>query len=277
MAIAVLTLAALAVLVPVGLGLAVRVPATDRDTAWLAGGTLPAAEQVRDVYRRYLVRHRTYRLAAAWFGGLLAVVVGITAEGGVHAGIGRGSPLADVWFCAVAGILLGALLAESYRLSQPRGTVATASLAPRPAADEQGRVVTARVLAGASLAVGTGVLVMAGDPTSLAVAVGGGTLVGVAELTRSAIRSRRRPVMSEQAAEVDVRLRTYAWRAVAHLELAAAALALGWTMSKTPTASWDPLATVVVLGLLVLAVVELHRARPRPPRSFVPVPEPAVT
>ncbi|MDO8121934.1 hypothetical protein Q6346_11495 [Isoptericola sp. b490] len=275
MAVAVLTLAALAVLVPAALGLAVRVPATDRDTAWLAGGTLPAAEQVRDVYRRYLVRHRSYRLAAAWFGALLAVVVGVTAEGGVHAGIGRGSPLADVWFCAVAGILLGALLAESYRLSQPRGTVATASLAPRPAPGETGRVVAARVLAAASLATGAGVLAAAGDATSLAVAVGGSALVGVAELTRSAIRSRRRPVMSEQAGEVDVRLRSYAWRAVAHLELAAAALALGWAVSKTPSPG-GPLTTVVVLVLLVLAVVELHRARPRPPRSFVPVQEPAV-
>ncbi len=254
------------VLVIVAVMSILSVRAHDRDVAWLAGVPVPSGSEAGAVYRRYLERHRGYRLAGGWFGVALAMVVGITWDQQVHAGIGQGSPFGDVLFCGVAGVVVGALAAESYRLAQPRA--ALASLAPRPDLGSRGLLTTARTMVGVAVAVGA-LSLGAHDATSLLVAVAGAAVVGLAELTRRAIAGRRRPVMSDAAAEVDRRIRWYAASAVAHLELSAGALTLGWAIAKVPGDQAGFLRAASTLVLLVLAVVELHRARPRPPRSFV--------
>ncbi|MCB0872796.1 MAG: hypothetical protein KDC36_05385 [Thermoleophilia bacterium] len=237
-----------------------------RDIAWLAGRRPPADEAA--VYRRYLARHRSHRVVGAWFGVALAVVWGLTYQHQVNLGIGNGSPLGDVLFCGVAGMMLGALSAETYRLAEPRTDHAFASLLGHPTSPPGAAVGTARCLAGAAVLVGVVVLAATGSPASLVVALTGTVLVGIGEAIRAAVIGRRRPLLSTAAAEVDLRIRSYAWGAAGHLEVAAAALAAGWAVSRIPSDRFGWLQLLAVVGLLLLTLVALHRARPRPPRTF---------
>lgn len=253
-----------------------RLRVTDRDVAWLHGSVAPAPAAA--VYRRYLARHRTHRLVGAWFGIALAVVYGISARAGVVVGVGAGGPLGDVLFCGLAGVLVGALSAETFRLSEPRHDRALASLSARPGPAAGRTVAAARALAACAVVVGlVGLLGVQASPVGTAVAVGGAAVVALGEATRAAVANRRRPVLSPLALEVDARVRGYAWGAAAHLELAAASLTLAWTVSSVPALAGvlpgaGPAVTVVVLALVVLTVVELRRARPRPPRDFAVLP-----
>lgn len=246
-----------------------------RDVAWLAGGWQPSSQE-GVVYQRYLRRHRVHRMVGAWFGVLLAVVYGTTWQGSVNLGIGQGSPFGDLLFCGVAGVMVGALSAETYRLAEPRAERALASLEGHPVPRSGSVVLAARVLLGLALVTGAVVLATARSFTSLGVALTAGVLVAVGEVTRAAVVGRRRPLLSTAAARVDRRIREYAWASVGHLELAAGALGLGWTVSKIPSDVVAWLQAVVVVGLLVAAVVALHRARPRPPRAFSALPQDAV-
>ena len=107
------------------------------------------------------------------------------------------------------------------------------------------------------------------------IAIGGliGTLV--AEATQSAITGRRRPILSERAGVVDLRMRSFASTSVARLQLAAAVLAAAWTVSKVPGVESRPTMVtqaVAVIGGLVITVILLHRASPRPPRKWIAEP-----
>lgn len=261
-------LAALGGLLVVGIALlalaATRTSVTARDVAWLAGERYPRAQEAA-VYERYLIRHRQHRAFGGVVGVLVGAVVGIRLYGHVTAGIGVGSPLGDVLFCGIAGVLLGALSAETFRLSEPRTTVVTASLAGRPTLADRRTAGWARGLVGLTFAIGVGVLVAGHGTAALACAVAGGAVVGVGELTRRAVRGRRRPVLSERARTVDLRLRSFAAGTVSRLELAAAALGLGWTLASVPTAGpAEVVVTVVAVALLIVTVVLLRRATPRP-------------
>lgn len=223
-----------------------------------------ATPQELDVLRRYLARHRRHRLVGGTFGALLAFVVGLTWFGTVQVGIGTNSPLADLLFCTLAGVLAGALSAESFRLAEPRRP--TASLAARPPLPWGSHVAVARALTAASLLVGALTGLLGSTWTPLGVALAGALLVGLGEATRRAVADRRRPVVSERAQALDTGMRSFAARSVAHLQLAAASLTTGWTVATLP----DPpgalvaLQVVVVLAALVTTVVMLHRAAPRP-------------
>ncbi|HMO12372.1 MAG TPA: hypothetical protein PKB06_12925, partial [Actinotalea sp.] len=213
---------------------ATRLRVTDRDLAWLAGGLVPADPEVAEVYRRYLRRHRVHRFVGGWFGVLLALVYGITASHGAYAGMGAAGPLGDLLFMGLAGVLVGALSAESYRLAQPRGTRA-ASLGGHPGLAFPGLVASARVLLALAVVGAITLTALSGGaqvaPWTLATPLVGAVLVGVGEATRAAIADRRRPVLSAAAAEVDGRIRSYASGAAARLELSAAALTAAWLVS----------------------------------------------
>lgn len=254
-----------------------RTGVDDRDVAWIAGSTDVRPDEAR-VYRRYLERHRRHRLAGGTLGVLLAVVVGVRNYGEIQLiGAGSVSPFADVFFCAVAGILVGALSAETYRLAQPRGTVATASLVPREAVALGGVVTAARVLVGLGLVWGAVSFALAGEPSALGVGVFGVVLAALAESTRAAVTGRRRPVRSLRAVHVDGQIRRFAGRSVSWLQLSAASLTAAWVLSLTPVAEESGLAWILVLPVLaglVAAVVLLRRAAPRPHRRSRPSPEP---
>jgi hypothetical protein len=250
----------------------VRTRVTAHGLAWIAGGATPAPDEAA-VYTRYLRRHRVHRLAGGLFGVAFAVVVSIRLYGSVLMGIGQNGPLGDVLFCGLVGVLIGALSAESFRLSEPRTSRAAASLAPRGIPSQARLVTVARAMAVGSLLLGAVVAATGNGWTSLAVAVGGLAVLAVAEATRAAIAGRRRPVLSDRAHVVDAAIRRYAAGSVAHLELAAAVLVASWTLSKVPGLEGSLLGVVrmlVVITALVATVVLLRRAAPRPPRGWVP-------
>ncbi|WP_028050555.1 hypothetical protein [Cellulomonas sp. URHD0024] len=240
-----------------------------RDVEWIAGTPTPGHQEA-EVYTRYLQRHRLHRLVGGLFGAAFATVVGLTWYGSIT--IGGGHPLADLLLCTTAGIIIGALSAETFRLSEPLTDTVSASLTARPAAAHPRLTRVARVLTIAGVVVGGLVAVSGRGLTSLWVAILGVPVALVAEATQRAIAGRRRPVLSDRARVVDTRIRAFASRSVAWLQLAFAVLVAAWVVSGIgevdgALASWTQ--TVLVLGGLVGAVVLLHRGAPRPRRSWV--------
>lgn len=266
------------VLLLVGSGVVAVVnrPVRPRDVEWLAGDAYPSADEAV-VYRRYLQRHRRHRAIGGVVGAAFAVVVGIAWFGRVRAGIGAGSPFGDVLWCTLAGILCGALSAETFRFDQPqaRAPRTAASLEPHPPAARGDLARAARIVTGAALVAAATVVAVRGlgSLDVLTVAVAGVAIVAVAEAARAAIARRRRPVMTDAAARVDARIRAFAGQAVARLELAAAVLTAGWVLSDLfgdADAAVGWVGVVVVCAALVWTLVLLHRAAPRAPRAWRP-------
>lgn len=255
----------------------------DRDVAWIAGTAVVPGEEA-EVYSHYLTRHRRHRLVGGTFGGLFAAIVGIRYYENLQIiGAGTVSPAADMFFGIVTGVVIGALSAETFRLAQPRGRTAVASLAPREPVGDPRIVTIARGVALAALLWGAFVLLvpMGGSRASgaLVVAVVGLGIGGVVELTRSAVANRRRPAESERALHVDARMRTFAGRSLSWLQLTVAVLVATWVLALTPVGDGRGIlaqeAGEVVVALLVVAglvttVVLLRRASPRPPRRWQP-------
>lgn len=260
-------LLAAVVVVALGLTQVLRVRVDGRDVAWLAGG--PVAGDERHAYERYLARHRRHRAVGGMVGVVFASVVGARLVGEVTLGIGQGHPLGDLLFCGLAGVVVGALSAETFRLSDPPSSTVSASLAAREEVAPARTLVAARVgLVGAG-ALSLLVMLLGHGAAAFWVAVTGTLVAGVAEATLTAIRSRRRPVLSDRAHAVDLRMRGFAAAVVARLELALAVLVAGWVVALLPLEG--PAAVVqvlLVLSALVTTVVVLHRASPRPPRSW---------
>ncbi len=225
----------------------------------------------------YLGRMRAQRFWGGIVGVLFAVVFGIRWDGSVHLGIGDGHPLADVLYCGLAGVVVGGLSAESFRLSEPRSTIVAASLEPRqlevPAVRQR-----ARLLAGVTCVWAMVQTVVWSRWTPLLVATAGLALAGIGEATHRAIETRRRPLLSDEALAVDRHLRRFAVLNSARLQLSAAYLTAGWVVSKS---SWDfvpealaPIqaatSVLIVFGCLFWSVRQLRRSAPRPPRSWKP-------
>lgn len=260
-----------------GIGVAVyfyviasSVKVSARDVAWLAAMPVcPLAEA--DVYSRYLQRHRRHRLAGGLFGVTFAATVGIRWFSSISIGIGQRSPLADVLFCGLAGVLVGSLSAESFRLSEPPSSTVAASLLNRDGSPQPDLTRAARGLTIVSLSVGGFVAATGNGLASLSIATVGLAAALVAEATRAAISGRRRPVLSDRAQTVDLRIRSFAGRSVALLQLAAAVLVAGWTLAKVPGIDNQLLTLIRFLaeiGSLALTVILLHKAAPRPPRHW---------
>ena len=246
----------------------VRVSA--RDVAWLSAvpQVLPAEQTV---YARYLERHRRHRLAGGLFGVVFAVTIGVRWFGALSIGIGEGSPLADVLFCGLAGILLGALAAERFRLSEPTSPKLAASLSEREDVSRPDLRWTARGITLGALGVGLLVSLTGNGLVPMMIGVGGLVALVVAEATQTAISSRRRPVLSDSAKTVDLRIRSFAGRSAAWLQLAASVLVAGWTIAKVPGLEEGWLSFVrfvLVIGSLAGTVALLRKAAPRPPRKW---------
>ena len=238
----------------------------ERDVAWVAGaGTVPADEAT--VISRYLGRHRRHRV----IGGFLGVVIAGVAEVRVH----DQASLPVLMLGGITGVLVGALSAESFRLAvrSASQTTAVASLEPRDPAPSPGVVAGARGLLGVSAAGAGAISLWAGDTLPLWFVAGGLLVTALAEVTRSRIVGRRRPVLSFRARELDARLRAFAGRSVAWLQLATSLLVDGGVVALVPsTGAPEPLRGVLDTGRLVIllltfvcAIVALHRAAPRPP------------
>lgn len=244
---------------------------TDQDIAWLANSGAVSAQSA-EVYRSYLARHRTHRLAGAMFGALFATVVGIQLYQTVGIGIvENGNPLADVWFCALAGIIFGAFSAETFRLSEPPSNIIAASLTDRGITPDRWVLSAARTVTSLMLVVGIGAALLGAGIDALAISIGGALLSFVAHRTLRAIAYRRRPLLSRQAKTIDIALRAFATRSVALLQLSAALLVAVWVHAKLPESqSLELQATRTILSYSALAgsLYSLWLARARPPRQW---------
>ena len=233
-------------------------PPNARDVAWLAGsGVVPDDEAA--VVRRYLGRHRRHRVV----GGL----VGVVAAGLLGLRLADDASFLFLLFGGIAGVLVGTLSAETYRLGSPAGTTSVASLEPHDPAPLPGVVWTARGLLGASALGAVALAVWAHTSGALWLVAVGAVVTAVAEATRARIVGRRRPVLSWRARALDARIRAFAGRSVADLELAAVLLVVVGVLTVTPSAN-NPLGVLrwlAALAALVRAIVHTHRAAPRPP------------
>lgn len=238
------------------------------DVRWIAGTPVVPAAQA-DVYRRYLTRHRQHRMVGGLLGTTLGILLGLRWNMEIALG--------TVLFCGVAGVLVGSLSAETYRLARSRARVdgeapdvRSASLTPRPPLEHGRTIAIARALLAGSLLLGA-VAAVAGHLAPLLVALTGAAVAAVAEWTQSLVRSRRRPVLSPEAATVDRRIRSFAARSLAWLEAGGATLTVSQAIASVPVSS-PPLAVVQAfcsLALLVAAFVLVHRASPQRPWSAI--------
>ena len=237
--------------------------------AWLAGGV--PGEGARQVYYAYLYRHRNARFVGCLAGLFVAALAAWRWNDGLmlRVGVGDGPIGTDLLVGALAGMTLGTLAAETYRLHPYPTGARQARLEVRPPHPEPRLIWISRglVLVAVALAV---VGIARGDlgPLGGAVlAVGIGVL---AEITQRAITDRRRPA-DQSAAGVDARLRAFAGTSVAWLQLAGAVLGLGWALSTTDLpAGVEPVQIMLVLASLVAALVSLVRSAVRPPRGWTP-------
>jgi hypothetical protein len=233
----------------------------ERDIAWLAGsGVVPDAEA--EVVRRYLARHRRHRTAGGLVGVVATAVAAFRYQGSVS--------FSALLFGGIAGVLVGALVAESYRLGPRAGATTVASLEPRDPAPLPGVVWTARGLLLAAALGATAISLQVRDTATLLLVAGGVLVAGLAEATRARIVGRRRPVLSFRARELDARIRAFAGRSVANLQLAAALLVLTGVVASAPLPGGVPtvLRALAWVSGFVAAWVYTHRAAPRPPYSW---------
>ena len=232
-----------------------------RDVAWLTGsGVVPDDEA--QVVRRYLARHRRHRLVGGLVGVVATAIAAFRYQGSVS--------FAALLFGGIAGVLVGTLVAESYRLGPRAGAAAVASLEPRDPAPLPGVVWTARGLLLVAALGATAVSLWVHDTATLLLVAGGVLVTGLAEATRARIVGRRRPVLSFRAHALDARIRGFAGRSVANLQLAAAVLVLTGVVAALPVPGGLPavLRWLAWLAGFVLAWVYTHRAAPRPPSSW---------
>ncbi|QIK84375.1 hypothetical protein [Sanguibacter sp. HDW7] len=240
---------------------------TSDDVLWLAG-TDDVTPDEQAVYADHLDRHRTSRL---WWGAVgltVAVASGLLLDHGtVSLGTSSLGPVGDVLYCLVAGVAVGALLAESYRLRRRPGP-ASASLVPRAPLPARGVRRAARFIALGALALG--IVDLALEPRLGTAALTFALLAPwlLCEVVLRTVRDRPRPALSPRAEHVDARLRAFAAVTVSRLELAAALSAAAWLLDLDGRWSrrHDAIgATVLVtgLGLLAAAVVTLWHAAPR--------------
>lgn len=242
-----------------------------RDAAWLSRPDDLSAAQAH-VVARYLHRLQFHRTMGGLIGVMLAAVIGLRWEGQFHLfALGAGSPLGNIAYCGVAGIVVGALSAETYRLRLPIGATATASLVERRLDIPRWRN-QARLLVAASVVVAIIALALGYGGDSLLTAVLGAGVAGVGEATHRAIETRRRPVLSDDALAVDHLLRQFAVVASARLQLSAAILTAGSVAARLDVSSRPALIirTTVTYGALLAAALQLHRSAPRGPRPWRP-------
>lgn len=241
------------------------------DVTWLAGPSFSdsrttANDDALAVCRRYLTRHRRHRVVGGVFGIVFAAIIGVRWFGSITIGVGQGNPLADLLFCGLAGVIVGTLSAESFRLSTAGNVQQAASLARRPTPAGSGRILVSRLIASTAFAIGVAAAVTGHGLLPLVVSMIFVVPLAVAEAVLVVIESRSRPVMTDRARHLDGRLRTFAGTSLSSLHLTTAVLMLGWTVSKIDAlvGFTAALQVIVVVGCLIVSVTMLHRAAPRP-------------
>jgi DNA-binding transcriptional regulator YhcF (GntR family) len=135
------------------------------DVVWLLGTPAPSRASA-ELVARYLYRVRTHRRLGAWTGAVLALGVGLSREREITIGIGGGTPLGDLLFGGLAGLLVGSVLADSWRL--------------RPSRDRRAADLTVRTVDAGARALHPAVVVLTAVTVLLAVSEPGLRSLGLA-------------------------------------------------------------------------------------------------
>lgn len=232
------------------------------EAAWLLGVPAPTAASA-ELVRRYLHRVRTHRLLGGGTGAVLALWVGLSRQQEVTLGIGLGSPLGDLLFGGLAGLLVGSVLADTWRIS-PRRNQRAADLSVRTV-DRGARALHPVVVV---LTLATGLLALSAPTVrSVGLAVASGVLVLAHQLVLRSVALRGRPLLPDDLRVTDDAIRSFAARRMTLEMLAAAVLLLGWQLTTVRPGS--ALELLVAPATLVLTVVLLWRSRPVAPRAVV--------
>ncbi|MDR1823856.1 MAG: hypothetical protein LBR27_00715 [Bifidobacteriaceae bacterium] len=268
---------------------------TAADVAWLAGR--PVADPAeRAFYSDYLRRYRRYRMGGCSVGLILVLVTSRNVVVNLVKALFQTSNdhgplnwelsinLSDALFLGVAGAIVGALAAETYRVGQKPGEPPAADLTARAPIAPAKVLWTARVATLAAIGCGLGYGLAGLGWLAAIYAAAGLVVVGLAELTERAIADRRRPVLSPRAMAADARIRAFAGRTVAWLELAIAVLAASWAATAFEATVPDAAVVAMVLvnlAALGVAIWAVTRARTKAPRAYRaafvnPLPQPQV-
>lgn len=229
------------------------------DATWLLGRPADSPRSA-ELVRRYLHRVRTHRRLGAVTGVVLALWVGLSRQDAISIGIGGASPLGDLLFGGLAGLLVGSVLADTWRIAPDRAQ-RSADLAVR-AVEPGARALHPVVVL---LTAGTGLLALsAPTPRSGALAAASLVLALTHRLVLRSVVARGRPRLPEDLRVTDDALRSFASRRLTAEMLAASVLLLGWQLSTVRPGSGVELVGAPVA--LIVTVVLLWRSRPVPPR-----------
>lgn len=233
---------------------------SEDDVRWVQGvGTNDRA--VFGLIHRYLYRVRLHRFVGAAIGLVYAVVIGLMRYSTVTVGFQAVSPWADVVFCGLLGLLIGSLLAETYRVMPTliRGSDPSITSAPRLEAtlhDPLTWLLTLLTVA-IALVVRTGMSAAVAFLSLLAVALYG-TFLWV-------IRSGRRGLLPLDIRHADDAVRAFSAERFSAESLAAATLLFGWQLGLGLLADagiWRGLSILIFSGA-ALALVVSTRPYPR--------------
>lgn len=232
------------------------------DAAWLTGRPYHDKAGV-EVMARYLWRVRSHRINGAVVGAGIALLEGLTEHRRVSIGIGGPgwSPMGDVLFGGLGGLLVGSVLAETWRI-RIGGAVRHAELearAPDVKATSLRPVVAC--LTAATVALG----LASGELRGFALAAASSALLVVHQLVLRAVAERGRPALPPELRLADDTIRRFASRRLTVETLAAAVLLAGWQFGGVPRPISDWIVAGISLASLVGTVVLLRRSRPWPP------------
>ena len=193
-------------------------------------------------------------------GAGLALARGLQT-GHVSVGVGVGSPLSDVLFGGLVGLLAGSVLAETWRV-RPRASTRHAELAPRsndPGAASLLPVVT--LLTAATVAL----TAAAPSPRTAFMAAMSAALFLAHRLVLRAVGGRGRPALPDELRHADDAIRAYAGRRIGIESVAGAVLLLGWQVANVTPPLADSLSAALQLLAVVVTIVLVRRSRPWPP------------
>ena len=234
-----------------------------RDEAvWLLGVPAPSPASA-ELVARYLHRVRSHRRLGAWTGAVLALGAGLSRDRLVTIGIGGGSPLGDLLFGGLTGLLVGSVLADTWRI-RPNRERRSADLTVRTV--DQGARALHPVVVGLTAAT---VLLAVTAPSvrSVGLALASIALVLTHRLVLRAVALRGRPLLPEDLLVTDDAVRAFAARRLTLEMLAGAVLLVGWQLATVlPGTDLELVGAPVAV---VLTVVLLWRSRPTPPRVAV--------
>lgn len=238
---------------------------SSRDVRWLVGD-LPISPAVGLLVRRYLVRVRVHRWIGGLVGASLALLVGLSSTRSIGVGIfGAGrSPVSEPLFAGLAGLLVGSVMAEVYRI-RPTGNRRDAELISRQPEPDAVQVQPLTLVL-----VVTTLVVAAWQPNvrSVLLAAASVAILGLQHGVMRSIAGRRRPALPDDLRAGDELVRAFGARRFSVESLAAAVLVLGWQVAGTESAVPDVALSLVLVSVVAVVVVLVVRSRPYPSRRF---------